>query len=60
MNFFKNLFKKSKTYKQENNSFSASVSTDKSEVFLPTVKFEPLHREGNRYITTRKVAFKKV
>ena len=60
MNLFKNLFKKSKTFKQENNSFSAAVSINKSEVFLPTVKFEPLHREGNSYITTRKVAFKKV
>lgn len=60
MNFFKNLFKKSKIYKQENNSFSAAVSADESEVFLPTVKFEPLHREENSYITTRKVAFKKV
>lgn len=60
MNFFKNLFKKSKTYKQENKSFSSAVSADKSEVFLPTVKFEPLHREENSYITTRKVAFKKV
>ncbi len=60
MNFFKNLFKKSKTYKQENKSFSSAVSVDESEVFLPTVKFEPLHREENSYITTRKVAFKKV
>lgn len=60
MNFFKNLLKKSKTYKQENNSFNATVSSDKSEVLHPTVKFEPLHREGNSYITTRKVAFKKV
>lgn len=60
MNFFKNLFKKSKAYKQENNSLSTDVSADKSEVFLPKVKFEPLHREENSYITTRKVAFKKV
>lgn len=60
MNFFKNLFKKSKIYKQENNSFSATVSADESEIFLPKVKFEPLHREENSYITTRKVAFKKV
>lgn len=60
MNFFKNLFKKSKTYKQENKSFSSAMSADESEVFLPTVKFEPLHREENSYITTRKVAFKKV
>lgn len=60
MNFFKNLFKKSKTYKQENKSFSSAMSVDESEVFLPTVKFEPLHREENSYITTRKVAFKKV
>ncbi len=60
MNFFKNLLKKSKTYKQENKSFRSAVSADKSEVFLPTVKFEPLHREENSYITTRKVSFKKV
>ena len=60
MNFFKNLLKKIKTYKQENKSFSSAMSTDESEFFLPTVKFEPLHREGNSYITTRKVAFKKV
>lgn len=60
MNFFKNLFKKNKTYKQENKFFSSAVSADESEIFLPTVKFEPLRREENSYITTRKVAFKKV
>ena len=61
MNFFKNLFKANKkTNIEENKPFSADISVNATEISLPNVNFEPLHREGNSYITTRKVAFKKV
>ena len=61
MSFFKNLFKvNKKTCIEENNSFSADISVNATEISLPNVNFEPLHREGNSYITTRKVSFRKV
>lgn len=61
MNFFKNLFKANKkTNIEENKPFNADISVNATEISLPDVNFEPLHREGNSYITTRKVSFRKV
>lgn len=61
MSFFKNLFKANKkTCIEENKPLSADISVSATEISLPNVNFEPLHREGNSYITTRKVSFTKV
>ena len=61
MNFFKNLFKANKkTPIEENKTFNADISVNATEISLPNVNFEHLHREGNSYITTRKVSFRKV
>lgn len=61
MNLFKNLFKKFR--KRNSDDIKGTVDNSNFNIvknLLPTVKFEPLYREENSYITTRKVAFKKV
>lgn len=61
MNLFKYLFKKFR--KRNSDDIKGTVDNSNFNIvknLLPTVKFEPLYREENSYITTRKVAFKKV
>lgn len=57
MNFLKKIFKTdSKTCIKGNKSCSA----DTQEALLPTINFELLKQEGNSYITTRKIDYKRI
>lgn len=61
MNLFKKLFKNFR--KRNSDDIKGTVNNSNINMFenlLPAVNFEPLYREENSYITTRKVAFKKV
>ena len=61
MNLFEKLFKNFR--KRNSDDIKGTVNNSNINMFenlLPAVNFEPLYREENSYITTRKVAFKKV
>lgn len=61
MNFFKKIFKTdSKPCAKENKSCRADKSAVVPEALLPTINFELLKQAENSYMTTRKVAYKKV
>lgn len=61
MNFLKKIFKTdSKPCAKENRPCGANKSAAVPETLLPTINFELLKQEENSYMTTRKVAYKKV